>query len=208
LKGIREFFKRGDSNVTDFICTLVILLLLLPLVVLLALIFLIRGALYDVMQTNAIASDATHVPAFYSPMTSAHGLSFFIVFPIFSLVFGGLHCLCWNFAYPSQAERTIWRVASLAIIVAFPASLVLFVFCSKIVPIVGSLIDVNDGIMGKVTGIIMVAIVYTGFVLRWFLAFIYVLARIILLVEALVLLRSQSADAFRDVDWTKILPHV
>jgi hypothetical protein len=214
LKSIREVldeFKSDDSDVAVFICILFILLLLLPLVifgVLIGLIALVFGALYDVMQTNAIASDATHVPAFYSPKTNAHFLSYLVIFPIFSLVFGGLHCLCWNFAYPSQAERTIWRVASLAITVPFPASVVLFVLFAIIGSIIGSLIDVNDGIMGKVTGIITDIIVYTGVVLGCLLAFVYVLARIILLVEALVLLRSQPADAFRDVDWTKILPHV
>jgi hypothetical protein len=208
LKDIRELFKRDDSDFTGFICYLFILLLLSPLVVLIGLIGLVFGALYDVMQTNAIASDATHVPAFYSPETNASLLSFFVIFPIFGLVFGGLHCLCWNFAYPSQAERAIWRAASLAITVPFLASVLLIFSLTTIYLTIESLIDVNDGIMGKLTGIIMDTIRYTGFVLGCLLAFIYVLARIILLVEALVLLRSQPADAFRDVDWTKILPHV
>ena len=175
---------------------------------LVALVALIFGAVYDVMQTNAIASDATHVPAFYSPKTNAHFLSYLVIFPIFSLVFGGLHCLCWNFAYPSQAERTIWRVASLAITVPFPASVLLFVLFAMIGGFIGSLIDVKDGIMGKITGILMDITVFTGVILGCLLAFIYVLARIILLVEALVLLRSQPTDAFKDVDWTKFLPHV
>lgn len=212
MKAIREVLDHFKSDdVVVFICVLFILLLLLPLVifgVLVALVALIFGSLYDVIQTNAMPSDATHVPAFYSPKTNAHILSYFVIFPIFSLVFGGLHCLCWNFTYPSQVERTIWRVASLAITVPFPATMLLFVFFAMIGMIIGSLIDVNNGILGKVTGIIMDTTLYTGVVLGCLLAFIYVLARIILLVEALFLLRSQPADAFRDVDWTKFIPHV
>ena len=33
---------------------------------------------------------------------------------ISSLVFGGLHCLAWNFDFPTDAELVLWRVASLA----------------------------------------------------------------------------------------------
>ena len=29
-------------------------------------------------------------------------------------IFGGLHCLAWNFTFPSTVERYIWRVASIA----------------------------------------------------------------------------------------------
>ena len=31
-----------------------------------------------------------------------------------SLIFGGLHCLAWNFDFPTNAELVLWRVASLA----------------------------------------------------------------------------------------------
>ena len=33
---------------------------------------------------------------------------------ISSLIFGGLHCLAWNFDFPTEAELVLWRVASLA----------------------------------------------------------------------------------------------
>ena len=33
---------------------------------------------------------------------------------ISSLIFGGLHCLAWNFDFPTTAELVLWRVASLA----------------------------------------------------------------------------------------------
>jgi hypothetical protein len=39
-------------------------------------------------------------------------------------------------------------------------------------------------------------------------ASVYVLARLVLLVEAFALLRRQPADVFQTVDWTKFLPHV
>ena len=33
---------------------------------------------------------------------------------ISSLIFGGLHCLAWNFHFPTNTELVLWRVASLA----------------------------------------------------------------------------------------------
>ncbi|KIK74953.1 hypothetical protein PAXRUDRAFT_29122, partial [Paxillus rubicundulus Ve08.2h10] len=43
-----------------------------------------------------------------------NGLALMIVW----IVFGGLHLLAWDFQFPSQAEKIIWRVASLALIAA------------------------------------------------------------------------------------------
>ncbi|SPQ26511.1 63aeee19-6ec6-4c30-a660-662427c28541 [Thermothielavioides terrestris] len=37
----------------------------------------------------------------------------FVLMALSSLVFGGLHCLAWNFEFPTLAERICWRAASL-----------------------------------------------------------------------------------------------
>ncbi|KAL1855659.1 hypothetical protein Daus18300_011040 [Diaporthe australafricana] len=39
--------------------------------------------------------------------------SMFILSAVSSLVFGGLHCLAWNFEFPTRIELICWRVASL-----------------------------------------------------------------------------------------------
>jgi hypothetical protein len=36
----------------------------------------------------------------------------FSIMAVSALVFGGLHCLAWNFQFPSRAERILWRVCS------------------------------------------------------------------------------------------------
>jgi hypothetical protein len=38
---------------------------------------------------------------------------FFIMVGLSSLVFGGMHCIAWNFDFPTMAEMVCWRVASL-----------------------------------------------------------------------------------------------
>lgn len=37
----------------------------------------------------------------------------FVIMSVSSLTFGGLHCLAWNFEFPTRAELICWRVASL-----------------------------------------------------------------------------------------------
>lgn len=39
--------------------------------------------------------------------------SFFIMVGLSSLAFGGMHCIAWNFEFPTTAELVAWRVASL-----------------------------------------------------------------------------------------------
>lgn len=38
----------------------------------------------------------------------------FTLMAVLSFLFGGLHCLAWNFEFPTRTEQTCWRVASLA----------------------------------------------------------------------------------------------
>jgi hypothetical protein len=38
----------------------------------------------------------------------------FSIMAVSAFVFGGLHCLAWNFEFPSQAERILWRTTGVA----------------------------------------------------------------------------------------------
>jgi len=38
-----------------------------------------------------------------------------LVFALFGVIFSGLHCIDWNFAFKTDAERHLWRVTSLII---------------------------------------------------------------------------------------------
>jgi hypothetical protein len=213
--GIREFFadllrnivrllqNQGDEHAFFrwfvLLPTNLLYLFLSPSVAFLALVF---SSLYDVMLTDTIPRGATHTPTFYSPRTDSEGLSFFIVLPLFGFVFGGIHCLGWNLVYPSQAEKTIWHVASLTVTLTPPIS--------TLFGILGFLmgdIQRREGNLGNVKYIIESATKVTLFVLAVFPASIYVLARIVLLMEALALLRHQPTAAFQAVSWTEYLPH-
>lgn len=141
-------------------------------------------SLGDIALTNEIPPNATHVPTFYAPDTGMADVAIFLLLPIFAAVFGGLHCIGWNFDYPTQAEQMTWQVTS-AMTTAIPFA-TLFILCFN------TLWNEER---------------HTLDYPAWILIFIYVLARSSLLVQALVLLRLQPASAYRAVDWTKFLFH-
>ena len=66
----------------------------------------------DIRNTDRIKNDVIWMPR-DTQRSSAVPLVF-VLMAIFSFIFGGLHCLAWNFEFPSQTELTLWRVASVA----------------------------------------------------------------------------------------------
>ena len=38
-----------------------------------------------------------------------------VVFALFGVIFVGLHCIGWNFKFPTHTKQTLWRSTSLAI---------------------------------------------------------------------------------------------
>jgi hypothetical protein len=41
---------------------------------------------------------------------------------IFCLIFGGIHCISWNFEFPSPQERLAWRICCVILTVSIPSS--------------------------------------------------------------------------------------
>lgn len=192
----------GGAILISFVC-LVFSPVLVPLAIFYMLVLVI-AAMADVSATNSIPSDATHVPTFYSPKTESGQWLFGLLFPIFGSIFGGLHCLAWNFTYPTQIERTLWRIASLTIAVTPPGFIILFL-------ILGALIHLGKTRKEKWQGIrsrLWTLMEWTLLVVTLLPTGIYVFARLVLLVEAFVLLRRQPANAFQAIDWTKLFPHI
>lgn len=54
----------------------------------------------------------------FDPETETYEDAGFIILMISTAVFGSLHCLAWNFTFPSMAERMIWRVSSISLVSA------------------------------------------------------------------------------------------
>jgi hypothetical protein len=131
------------------------------------------------------------VPTFYSgelsgdddPRTHA-------VTGLVAVIFGAIHCIAWSFQFPSHMEQMLWRVSAIAII-CVP---VLF-------PLVGLFGFIHLPWLSnkrEVLTIVMVVI----------LAFLYMLARVMLFILALMSLRTLPPEAYYTVIWTTYLPHI
>ncbi|KAG2137506.1 hypothetical protein DEU56DRAFT_887260 [Suillus clintonianus] len=103
------------------------------------------------------------------------------------MVFGVIHCLGWNVLFQGHVEQILWRAASLAII-STPAS-ILLLFCYVIW-------GTRWTSLGRSVAIALAA----SF-------FIYIVARVTLVVLLLMSLRSLPPGVYDAVAWTKFFPH-
>ena len=108
-------------------------------------------------------------------------------------VLGGIHCAAWSFHFPTVQERTMWRICSVIVTTIPPILTATFIYLW--VPL--------DNRLPR------------HFFREWFLyvAFglfliVYVVARVALLVEAFLCLRSMPAGVHQTVQWTTFLPHI
>ncbi|KDR83299.1 hypothetical protein GALMADRAFT_57570 [Galerina marginata CBS 339.88] len=101
-----------------------------------------------------------------------------MVFPVVGVLFGSIHCAGWHLSFISPVERKIWRACSIAI-TAIPAIGLVYYYFHLFVDI-------------------LVAV----------LPPIYVLARVALLVEAVIALRNLQPGVLPVVEWTSFLPHI
>jgi len=131
--------------------------------------------------------DATHVPTFYVPQHE--GPSYINVIPsllfhvahliVCGCIFGGIHCAGWNFHSPTDAEQTLWHVASVAVTV--------------IPTLLSGLPTILDTSGFSIEDTMKMAMIFM---------LMYLSARLILLGQAIALLH-QPPGTFTAVDWAK-----
>ncbi|KAH8784742.1 hypothetical protein BGZ57DRAFT_940473 [Hyaloscypha finlandica] len=101
-----------------------------------------------------------------------------------AMLFGGIHAGAWNFEFPTRAELLLWRCASVWTAV-----------CGPILIMLGILF----GYFEKTKGLFVIALPI--------LTFLYVIARLALLVEIVRTLFFLPPDAFVST-WASNIPHV
>ncbi|KAF2500876.1 hypothetical protein BU16DRAFT_602968 [Lophium mytilinum] len=102
-----------------------------------------------------------------------------------SLAFAACHLLAWNWAFPSLAEKWMWRLASIGCAL-FPTIFGLLQFLHA------HMDDIKEKIAER---------------LDYFIGPFYVLCRLYLLVEIFACLRSMPPGVYTNVRWTEYLPH-
>jgi hypothetical protein len=181
-----------------FLFLFLFIIVLIPFFTLLFLVSFIFTAVFGIVTTSSIRPGASHVPSFYASSTRSDRWSRMVVFALFGVIFGGLHCVGWSFEFPTDTEQTLWRSTSLAI-TAIPLIVAPIDFLLAI-----RLHTRNIKSCGKLEQITLLTLDLVMTVLL----FIYVPARLSLIAQALALLRSQPPSALTAVDWTKYLPHL
>jgi len=176
----------------SFFLLVLVLLLISPLFAIFTVASFTFTAVFDIVTSNTVPPGATHVPSFYAPRTKSDRCSRMIVFAIFGVVFGGIHCFGWNFIFPTNSERSIWRYTSVVLtVIPFVAAPIDYILEN---------VKLDSGFSKKVRlalDIFMTIILFT-----------YVPARLSLIAQALALLREQPPAACFAVDWTKYIPHL
>ncbi|KAK0647994.1 hypothetical protein B0T16DRAFT_370227, partial [Cercophora newfieldiana] len=64
------------------------------------------------IPSNSIDSRLRNFPRFTSPSTA---LPLYIGLGLSGFIYGGLHCLAWGAAFPTEAEKIMWRVSSVTV---------------------------------------------------------------------------------------------
>lgn len=127
-------------------------------------------------------------------LDSWRGLLYIVVFAIF----GGIHCAAWNANFQSAAERTLWRISSLVLVLSYALWLVLGYIedwvCTRI----------ENGRGRQPANMAN----YLAGLLGYSLVVLYFAARLYILIEAVLALRRAPASLYETVDWSKYLPHI
>ena len=172
----------------------IIILFLFPLVfpILLTLVFVIPGVFMtarwiSILATINFNTGDMKVPTFYSKGSDGSLLVYIVFMSVIGIVFGGIHCVGWFFIFPSSGEATLWRVSSV-VLTCTAFLLPLFAYLST-----NFLRNRWDPFVVPVFTIILL---------------VYVVSRLLLLVEAFISLRHLTPGMLALVKWTSFIPHI
>ncbi|KAK0724117.1 hypothetical protein B0H67DRAFT_529701 [Lasiosphaeris hirsuta] len=148
-----------------------------------------------------------------------HSIALFFI----NMAYSAIHALGWNFDFPSDIERMLWRVSSISIIV----TTFIFWMCETYQDGVrlgrwkrwwshvleGRETDKQDSELGVGSNGDDAGQTKKGFIPWWEMAIfvpisvVYTLARTYVVVECFFALRSLPVAAYQDVDWIQFVPH-
>ena len=147
-------------------------------------------------------------PMFYAYMDSGDGrckvlrkdfIFGRILLMVVCLIFGGVHLLAWFSDFPSHIEHLLWRTCSVAItvlpLIYVVPVLLLRPALSKHCPDLPC-VDIASGLVKL---ILFVQLAIPPF---------YFIARLFLLIEMIISLRTLPSSAFMNVTWTTYFLHV
>jgi hypothetical protein len=161
--------------------------------IILTLVFIIPGLFllarwFSIFTTENFNIGDMKVPTFYSTVFGNERHAYIFCMPVVGVVFGGIHCVGWFFSFPSSDEAMMWRLSSAVLTgIAFiiPLFLVLVTF---------------------VLGCSRERYFYTA--VSIIILLVYVVSRLLLIVEAFISLRCVTPGMLALVEWTSFIPHI
>ena len=136
-------------------------------------------------------SGEDRVPMFWANSAGKEQAAADLIMLGIGVCFGAIHCIAWNFSFPTHTELLMWRISSVAI-TAVPVYVPLVLFFGN------WLVDTDFEIFG-ITVIIFGAL--SG-------GIVYIIARAATLVLAFTSLRDLPPGAYETAHWTTFIPHV
>ncbi|PVF91504.1 hypothetical protein CPB86DRAFT_878488 [Serendipita vermifera] len=172
--------------------------------------YIFTNIIKSIMPGSTVKDDEnlagyTGVPTFYmgSPTDSSDTTGPVVVSSAVGTVFGAIHCIAWPYPFPSQAERILWRLSSMAII-GVPA----LVFIG--IKVFGLILDeLPETRWWSLVKKAIQEFIYFFLGIFVFLGpLLYVVSRVITFVLAFKTLGSLPSNAFYTIPWTKWIPHI
>ena len=133
------------------------------------------------------------VPTFYSTSKDRNEGAFTYFMSVVGIVFGGIHCAGWFFTFTSSDEAMLWRVCS-----------VILTGIAFLLPLLFSLVYFLEGTLNLSSNRSM----YIYVPVFTIILLVYVVSRLLLLVEAFVSLRLLTPGMLVLVKWTSFIPHI
>lgn len=117
-----------------------------------------------------------------------------MVMVIVAALFGGIHCIAWNFVFPTPAEQLVWRISAVTTTIMSPIPIAVSRLSSHSfyiqLPWFGKIFIKPSTAIGLSTSLI------------------YIVFRIYLISEPFLSLRSVPSDIYKTIEWTQFLPHI
>ena len=137
------------------------------------------------------------VPTFYSTKPEGGRVAVICCMPVVGVIFGGIHCVGWFFNFPSSDEAILWRVSSAVLTgIAFLFPVIVFISVAFLVTVSRS--NSSPSRLQEYSTVAVLSVILL----------VYVVSRLLLLVEAFISLRHLTPGMIALVKWTSFIPHI
>jgi hypothetical protein len=114
-------------------------------------------------------------------------------------IFGAIHCIGWNFSFPSDVERILWQFSCILSFIP-----IIMLSYSGLFASLDETLSSNNLVALRLRP----SFKWAEDWIDWLLICAYVLARLYLIVEIFLYLRSVPAGCYETVQWSKFLLHI